>query len=90
MAEILEIHPDNPQPRLIRKVAEVIASGGLVAYPTDSCYAIGCALDNKQGIERITRIRDLDSKHHFTLMCDDFAQLGQFVIVDNSAFRTIK
>lgn len=90
MAEILEIHPDNPQPRLIRKVAEVIAAGGLVAYPTDSCYALGCALENKQGIERITRIRKLDSKHHFTLMCDDFAQLGQFVIVDNSAFRTIK
>ena len=70
--------------------AEVIASGGLVAYPTDSCYALGCALENKQGIERITRIRKLDSKHHFTLMCDDFAQLGQFVIVDNYAFRTIK
>jgi tRNA threonylcarbamoyl adenosine modification protein (Sua5/YciO/YrdC/YwlC family) len=90
MAEIVEIHPDNPQPRLVRKVAEVISAGGLVAYPTDSCYALGCALGNKKGIETILRIRKLDSKHHFTLMCRDFAQLGQFVIVDNAAFRTIK
>ncbi|WP_349828366.1 L-threonylcarbamoyladenylate synthase [Brevibacterium litoralis] len=90
MAETLAIHPDNPQPRLIRKVAEAMADGGLVAYPTDSCYALGCSLDNKAGIERIIRIRDLDSKHHFTLMCHDFSQLGQFVIVDNHAFRTIK
>ncbi|WAL41145.1 L-threonylcarbamoyladenylate synthase [Brevibacterium sp. BRM-1] len=90
MAELVEIHPDNPQPRLIRRVAQTIADGGLVAYPTDSCYALGCALENKDGIERIIRIRQLDSKHHFTLMCHDFAQLGQFVIVDNSAFRTIK
>lgn len=60
-----------------------------MAYPTDSCYALGCSLDNKTGIERIIKIRDLDSKHHFTLMCHDFAQLGQFVIVDNAAFRTI-
>lgn len=89
MAEILEIHPENPQARLIGKVAEVIEGGGLVAYPTDSCYALGCSLDNKDGIERIKRIRHLDAKHHFTLMCHDFAQLGQFVIVDNSAFRTI-
>ena len=90
MADILTIHPENPQQRLITRAAETLRSGGLVAYPTDSCYALGCALDNKDGIERITRIRQLDSKHHFTLMCHDFAQLGQFVIVDNSAFRTIK
>ena len=90
MAQILDIHPENPQPRLIRQAAKAIADGGLVAYPTDSCYALGCALENKDGIERIIRIRQLDSKHHFTLMCHDFAQLGQFVIVDNYAFRTIK
>lgn len=90
MAEILEIHPENPQPRLISSVVDVITNGGLIAYPTDSCYALGCSLDNKDGIERITRIRQLNAKHHFTLMCHDFAQLGQFVIVDNSAFRTIK
>ena len=89
-AKILRIHPVDPQPRLIRQAAEVIRTGGLIAYPTDSCYALGCALENKEGIERITRIRQLDSKHHFTLMCHDFAQLGQFVILDNHAFRTIK
>lgn len=75
---------------MIEKAAQTLRDGGLIAYPTDSCYALGCALDNKSGIERITRIRQLDSKHHFTLMCRDFAQLGQFVIVDNSDFRVIK
>lgn len=89
-ANTLTIHPVDPQPRLIRQAAEVIRNGGLVAYPTDSCYALGCSLENREGIERITRVRSLDSKHHFTLMCDEFAQLGQFVIIDNSAFRTIK
>lgn len=75
---------------MIEKAVETLREGGLIAYPTDSGYALGCALDNKAGIERITRIRQLDSKHHFTLMCRDFAQLGQFVIVDNSDFRVIK
>lgn len=89
-AKTIAIHPVDPQPRLIRQAAEVIRNGGLIAYPTDSCYALGCALGNKEGIERIARIRSLDSKHHYTLMCHDFSQLGQFVIVDNSAFRTIK
>lgn len=90
MATLLKIHPENPQNRLIEKAAESLRSGGLIAYPTDSCYALGCALENKDGIERITRIRQLGSKHHFTLMCHDFSQLGQFVIVDNSDFRAIK
>ncbi|WP_167950886.1 L-threonylcarbamoyladenylate synthase [Brevibacterium marinum] len=90
MVTLLNIHPENPQNRLIEKAAQTLRDGGLIAYPTDSCYALGCALDNKAGIERITRIRQLDSKHHFTLMCRDFAQLGQFVIVDNSDFRVIK
>lgn len=90
MATLLNIHPENPQNRMIEKAAQTLRDGGLIAYPTDSCYALGCALDNKAGIERITRIRQLDSKHHFTLMCRDFAQLGQFVIVDNSDFRVIK
>lgn len=75
---------------MIEKAVQTLRDGGLIAYPTDSCYALGCALDNKAGIERIARIRQLDSKHHFTLMCRDFAQLGQFVIVDNSDFRVIK
>lgn len=75
---------------MIEKAVQTLRDGGLIAYPTDSCYALGCALDNKAGIDRITRIRQLDSKHHFTLMCRDFAQLGQFVIVDNSDFRVMK
>ncbi|GAB3059538.1 L-threonylcarbamoyladenylate synthase [Sediminivirga luteola] len=90
MATYLEIHPENPQVRLLRRAAGILREGGLIAYPTDSCHAIGCSLDNKEGIERIIRLRQLDSKHHFTLMCRDFAQLGQFVEVDNAAFRTIK
>ncbi|WP_350268994.1 L-threonylcarbamoyladenylate synthase [Brevibacterium sp. CBA3109] len=90
MATLLNMHPENPQNRMIEKAVQTLRNGGLIAYPTDSCYALGCALDNKAGIERITRIRQLDSKHHFTLMCHDFAQLGQFVIVDNSDFRVIK
>lgn len=90
MVTLLNIHPENPQNRMIEKAVQTLRDGGLIAYPTDSCYALGCALDNKAGIERITRIRQLDSKHHFTLMCRDFAQLGQFVIVDNSDFRVIK
>lgn len=90
MAKYLDVHPDNPQPRLISQAADVLRSGGLIAYPTDSCYALGCALDNREGLERIIQIRHLDNKHHFTLMCHDFAQLGQFAIIDNVAFRTIK
>lgn len=90
MVTYLEIHPENPQARLLRRAAGILREGGLIAYPTDSCYAIGCSLDNKEGIDRIIRLRQLDSKHHFTLMCRDFAQLGQFVEVDNAAFRTIK
>ena len=90
MATLLNIHPENPQNRLIEKAVQTLRNGGLIAYPTDSCYALGCALDNKAGIDRIARIRQLDSKHHFTLMCHDFAQLGQFVILGNSDFRVIK
>lgn len=90
MATLLNIHPENPQNRLIENAAQTLRDGGLIAYPTDSCYALGSALDNKAGIERIARIRQLDSKHHYTLMCRNFAQLGQFVIVDNSDFRVIK
>src|SRR5699024_6651919 len=90
MATLLNIHPENPQNRLIEKAAESLRNGGLIAYPTDSCYALGCALENKAGIERITRIRELDSKHHGTLMCRDIAQLEQLVNVDNSDFSASK
>lgn len=90
MARYFDVHPDNPQPRLISGVADGIRSGGLVAYPTDSCYALGCRLGNRDGIERIRSIRRLDDRHHFTLVCQNFAQLGQFVQIDNDVFRTIK
>lgn len=90
MARYLDIHPHDPQPRLISQAAQVIADGGLVAYPTDSGYALGCALGNQEGKERIASIRRLDDKHHYTLVCSSFAQLGQFVLIDNSVFRAIK
>jgi tRNA threonylcarbamoyl adenosine modification protein (Sua5/YciO/YrdC/YwlC family) len=90
MARYLEIHPDNPQPRTVAQAVEIIRDGGLVAYPTDSGYALGAQLGNKDALERIKAIRRLDDKHHFTLVCRDFAQLGQFVHVDNTVFRAVK
>jgi tRNA threonylcarbamoyl adenosine modification protein (Sua5/YciO/YrdC/YwlC family) len=90
MARYLDIHPDNPQPRLLQQVADALRDDQLIAYPTDSGYALGCRLGNRDGRDRILRIRGLDDKHHFTLMCADFAQLGQLVKLDNAAFRAIK
>ncbi len=90
MARYLDIHPENPQQRLLEQVVDRLREGALIAYPTDSGYALGCCLDNREGRDRILRIRDLDERHHFTLMCRDFSQLGQFVIVDNAAFRDIR
>ena len=90
MARYLDVHPDNPQARTIGQVVDQLRQDALIAYPTDSGYALGCQLGNRDGRDRILRIRDLDERHHFTLMCKDFAQLGQFVHLDNSAFRAIK
>jgi tRNA threonylcarbamoyl adenosine modification protein (Sua5/YciO/YrdC/YwlC family) len=90
MARYFDIHPDNPQRRSITQVADIVRAGGVIAYPTDSCYALGCQLGNKEGIERIRAIRKLDDKHHLTLVCQDFAQMGQYVIVPNSIFRSMK
>ncbi|GAB2895605.1 L-threonylcarbamoyladenylate synthase [Streptomyces deserti] len=90
MAKYFDVHPDNPQPRTIAQVADSVRSGALVAYPTDSCYALGCRIGNRDGIDRIRTIRRLDDRHHFTLVCQDFAQLGQFVRIDNDVFRAIK
>jgi tRNA threonylcarbamoyl adenosine modification protein (Sua5/YciO/YrdC/YwlC family) len=90
MARYLDVHPDNPQLRAVQQVVKLLRDDGLVAYPTDSCYALGVQLGNRDGIERIKRIRHLDDKHDFTLVCQDFAQLGQFVYVDNDVFRAIK
>lgn len=90
MATFIDVHPDNPQPRAIAKAASILRDGGLIAYPTDSCFALGAQLGNKDCLDRIRNIRHLDDKHHFTLICRDFAQLGQFVTVDNTIFRAIK
>jgi tRNA threonylcarbamoyl adenosine modification protein (Sua5/YciO/YrdC/YwlC family) len=90
MARYFDIHPDNPQARSIRQIVDLVRDGALVVYPTDSCYAFGCRLGNHPGLDRIRDIRRLDQRHHFTLVCRDFAQLGQFVYVDNSVFRQVK
>ncbi len=90
MARYYDVHPDNPQPRAISQVVDLIRSGGLVAYPTDSCFALGCRLGNREGLERIRAIRRLGDDHHFTLVCSEFAQLGQFVQMDNDVFRAVK
>lgn len=91
MARYFDVHPHDPQPRSVAQVAAMIADDdALVAYPTDSGYALKCRFGSSTGPERIRRIRDLDDRHHFTLVISDFAQLGQFVILDNTAFRAIK
>ncbi|MEV4411517.1 L-threonylcarbamoyladenylate synthase [Catellatospora sp. NPDC049609] len=90
MARYFDVHPENPQSRTIRQVVDIVREGGLIAYPTDSCFAFGCKLGDKAGLDRIRDIRKLDERHHFTLVCRDFAQLGQFVKVDNSVFRLVK
>ncbi|MFJ6166434.1 L-threonylcarbamoyladenylate synthase [Micromonospora orduensis] len=90
MARYYDVHPENPQPRIIGQVADLIRGGGLVAYPTDSCYALGIQLGNQDGLDRIRQIRHLDDRHHFTLVCRDFAQLGQFVQISNAVFRLVK
>jgi tRNA threonylcarbamoyl adenosine modification protein (Sua5/YciO/YrdC/YwlC family) len=90
MAKYFDVHPDNPQPRAIGQVVDILRRDGLIAYPTDSCFALGCRLDNAEGLHRIREIRRLDSGHHFTLVCRDFAQLGQFVQVNNAVFRSVK
>jgi tRNA threonylcarbamoyl adenosine modification protein (Sua5/YciO/YrdC/YwlC family) len=90
MAKYFDVHPDNPQPRSIGQIIDIVRADGLIAYPTDSCFALGCQLGNKEGIDRIKAIRHLDDRHHFTLVCRDFAQLGQLVLLNNAVFRAIK
>jgi tRNA threonylcarbamoyl adenosine modification protein (Sua5/YciO/YrdC/YwlC family) len=90
MAEYLSVHPDNPQPRLIRRAVDLVRDGGLIVYPTDSCYALGCHIGDKTAMERIRRIREVDARHHFTLVCRDLSELGQYAIVDNIQYRTLR
>jgi tRNA threonylcarbamoyl adenosine modification protein (Sua5/YciO/YrdC/YwlC family) len=90
MARHFDVHPADPQPRVIAKIAGIVRGGGVIAYPTDSCYALGCQLGNVEGIARIRSIRQLDDRHHLTLVCRDFAQLGQFARLSNRVFRAVK
>ena len=90
MARYFDVHPASPQHRMIVQIADVVRAGGVVVYPTDSCYALGCQLGNSDGIRRIRSIRHLDDRHHLTLVCQNFAQLGQFVYLANPVFRAIK
>lgn len=90
MAKYFDVHPVDPQPRAIAQAVQILRDGGLIAYPTDSCFALGCSLDNPEGKDRILRIRGLDERHHFTLVCADFSQLGQFAQLDNAVFRAVK
>lgn len=90
MAQYFEIHPENPQSRLIYQTIEIINQGGIIIYPTDSSYAIGCHLDDKQATDKIRRIRQLDQKHDFSLLCTDLSQVSQFTKVSNNAHRLIK
>jgi tRNA threonylcarbamoyl adenosine modification protein (Sua5/YciO/YrdC/YwlC family) len=90
VARYFDIHPVNPQTRLIDQVVAILRDDGVIAYPTDSGYALGIQLGNRAGLERMRSIRHLDDKHHFTLVCHDFAQLGPLAHIDNSLFRTVK
>jgi tRNA threonylcarbamoyl adenosine modification protein (Sua5/YciO/YrdC/YwlC family) len=90
MARYFDVHPRDPQPRAIAKVVAMLRDDALIAYPTDSCYALGFQLGNRTGADRIRRIRSLDDRHDLTLVCSDFAQLGELVQLNNAAFRTVK
>ena len=90
MAQLFTVHPVNPQPRLIRQAAEIVRAGGVIVYPTDSCYALGCRIGDKSALERIRAIRNVDERHHLTLVCRDLAEIGQYARVDNVQFRLLK
>lgn len=90
MAQHFVLHPDNPQARLLREAVKILRSGGVMIYPTDSCYAFGCMLGNKEGMERIRAIRGVDDKHHFTLVCRDLSEIARYARVDNRQYRLLK
>lgn len=90
MAQYFEVNPENPQKRLINRTVEILAGGGIGAYPTDSCYALGCRIGDKQALDRIRMLRRLDDKHNLTLMCADLSEISALARVDNTAFRLIK
>ena len=90
MSQFYQIHPDNPQARLIRNAADIIRGGGVVVYPTDSAYALGCQIGDKNALDRIRRIRKLDDRHNFTLVCSDLSEIATYAKVDNAAYRLLR
>ena len=90
VARIINIHPENPQPRLVAAVVQIIRQGGLIAYPTDSSYAFGCHIGDKRAMDRIRRIRRMDKRHNFTLVCSDLSEISVYARVDNWAYRMLK
>lgn len=90
MAQYFEVHPTHPQPRLVARAADILRGGGVLAYPTDSCYALGCHVGDKEAMVRLRRIRDVDERHHFTLMCRDLSEIAAYARVDNAQFRLLK
>jgi tRNA threonylcarbamoyl adenosine modification protein (Sua5/YciO/YrdC/YwlC family) len=90
MAQYFSVHPENPQPRLVRQAVDIMQKGGVIAYPTDSCYALGCHIGDKGAMERIRRIRDVDDRHQLTLVCRGLSEVGQFARVDNLQFRLMR
>ncbi len=90
MSQFFQIHPDNPQPRLIKQAVQIIHGGGIVALPTDSCYALVCHLDDKAAVEKLRRIRSIDEKHHLTLLCRDLSEIAEYARVDNRQYRFLK
>jgi len=90
MAQLFEIHPENPQLRLVRRAAEIMRTGGVIVYPTDSCYALGCHLGDKDAMERIRRIREADRHHHFTLVCRDLSEISRYAKIDNRQYRLLR
>ena len=90
MARLIDIHPTHPQPRRVAAVVQIVRQGGLIAYPTDSCYAFGCHIGDKRAMDRIRRIRKTDKHHNFTLVCGDLSEIGSYARVDNWAYRLLK
>jgi tRNA threonylcarbamoyl adenosine modification protein (Sua5/YciO/YrdC/YwlC family) len=90
MAQFFSIHPTHPQGRLIKRAAAILRAGGLIAYPTDSCYALGCHIDDAKALERLRRLRGIDEKHHLTLMCRDLSEIATYAMVDDAQFKLLK
>lgn len=90
MSQLLQIHPQNPQPRLVRQVGDILRAGGVIACPTDSCYALGCGMAQSGALERIRRLRNVEDDHNFTLLCRDLSELSTYAKVDNAAYRALR